>query len=58
MILFINACVRPQSRTRILADHLLAKLDGTVFEENLAEYDFPKINNGFLEYRDALVLKR
>ena len=54
MILFINACVRPQSRTRILADHLLAKLDGTVFEENLAEYDFPKINNGFLIYRDAL----
>ena len=58
MILFINACVRPQSRTCILADYLLEKLDDTVEEEDLAEFDFPKINNGFITYRDELTEKK
>ncbi len=34
-ILFLNACVRPMSRTMVLARHLLSKLDGTVTEVNL-----------------------
>ena len=58
MILFINACVRPQSRTCILADYLLEKLDDTVEEEDLVEFDFPKINNGFITYRDELTEKK
>ena len=27
-ILFVNACVRPESRTYVLAQHVLDKLDG------------------------------
>lgn len=34
-ILFLNACVRPMSRTMILARHLLSHLPGTVTEVNL-----------------------
>ena len=29
-ILYVDACVRPNSRTRILAEHLLTYLDGEV----------------------------
>ncbi len=58
MILFINACVRPQSRTRILADHLIKKLNDNFEEEDLAKFDFPKINNEFIVYRDELTEKR
>ena len=31
-ILFINACVREDSRTKALADYLLSKLSGAVTE--------------------------
>ena len=34
-ILFVNACVRPQSRTLKLAKHVLSKLNGDVQEVNL-----------------------
>ncbi len=34
-ILFVNSCVRPQSRTMILAKRVLSKLDGEVEEVNL-----------------------
>lgn len=34
-ILFVNACVRPESRTMILAKHVLSKLDGVIEEVNL-----------------------
>ena len=34
-ILFINACVRPNSRTKELAKHVLSKLSGQVEEVNL-----------------------
>ena len=34
-ILFVNACVRPESRTMILARHLLAKLEGEIEELDL-----------------------
>ena len=35
-ILFVNACVRKESRTRILAERVLSMLDGTVTEVNPA----------------------
>lgn len=35
-ILFINACPRKDSRTKLLADYLLNKLKGTVHERNLS----------------------
>ena len=34
-ILFINACVRKESRTKRLADHLLSLLDGEIEEVRL-----------------------
>ena len=32
MILFVNACVRENSRTKLLAEHLLGKLSGDIKE--------------------------
>lgn len=44
-ILFVNACVRKESRTMRLAKHLLSKLEGNVEELNLVKEDIPVINN-------------
>lgn len=65
MILFINACVRKESRTKILADRLLAKLkedtehnpdnDNDVVELRLEEMAFPVADEAFLQKRDALL---
>ena len=55
MILFINACVRDESRTKILADHLLSKLDDTVTEERLSDLNFPVGDEDFLYMRDHLI---
>ena len=58
MILFINACVRPESRTRRLADCLLAKLakkGDLVKEVVLEDIDFPKVDNAFLSFRDEQI---
>ena len=63
MILFINACVRKESRTRRLAEAVLEKLRGEyeaagkafeVEECNLGEVDFPVADEAFLTKRDAL----
>ena len=54
MILFINACVRKESRTKQLADYLLGKLDGPVTEIRLEEIAFPAVDEAFLARRDAL----
>ena len=54
MILFINACVRRDSRTKQLAEHLLAALQGPVEEVRPAELDFPKIDEAFIERRARL----
>ena len=40
MVLFINACVRRQSRTLILAKRLLDTLDGEIKEVRLETVDF------------------
>ena len=55
MILFINACVRQDSRTKRLAAYLLEKLNETVEEVRLAEISFPKVDEGFLNTRDQLI---
>ena len=57
MTLFINACVRPESRTKRLAGYLLGRLDGPVFEEKLTELGFPAADAAFIEKRDALAEK-
>ena len=54
-VLFINACVRTESRTRRLAEQLLKRI-GQPFEEvRLEEVAFPVVNEGFLEKRDRLI---
>ena len=54
-ILFINACVREQSRTKRLADCLLSKLQGEVEEIRLAETAFPVFDEEFLQKREQLI---
>ena len=55
MILFINACVREQSRTLILAKRLLDTLDGDIKEVQLEKIDFPVVDEGFINHRDQLL---
>lgn len=55
MILFVNACVRKQSRTLRLARRFLSRLDGEVEELCLHEIDFPVADEAFLEKRDCLI---
>ncbi len=55
MILFVNACVRGQSRTLRLAKALLDKLGGAKEEIRLYEVAFPVANEAFLSERDRLI---
>ena len=54
-ILFINSCVRKESRTRRLADSVLKKLDKPFEEVCVNEICFPKVDEAFLTMRDRLV---
>lgn len=54
-ILFINACIRSESRTYALAEHLLSKLEGEVLNVNLEEEAIPALNTESLKYRQALL---
>ena len=54
MILFINACVRKQSRTLRLAKRLLDTLDGEIKEVQLEKTVFPIVNEDFIDQRTAL----
>ena len=54
MTLFINACVRCESRTKRLADELLSKLDGPVTEIRLGDIDFEPTDEEYLNRRDML----
>ena len=54
-ILFVNACVRKESRTRRLADKLLRKLDDHYEEIRLKDISFPAVDGEFLELRDRLI---
>ena len=51
-ILFINACVRPNSRTLELAKHVLKKLSGEVEEVELYKEDLSPLNLAEMELRD------
>lgn len=52
-ILYINACVREQSRTKALAEHLLSKLDGNVTEICLNEIECQPLDEQRLIERDT-----
>ena len=55
MILFINACVRTDSRTKRLAGVLLSKMKGEIEEIDLGKVSFPVADEAFLKRRDALI---
>ena len=55
MILFIDACVRKDSRTRRLAKRVLSHLSDPVETVRLEEIGFPKTDEAFLRKRDACI---
>lgn len=50
-ILFINACVRPESRTMKLSRHLLNRLDGEITEIDLYKEELLPLYNEGIEKR-------
>lgn len=52
-ILFVNACVRKQSRTLRLAKALLSKLDGEIQEINLERENLLPLNEENLKIRES-----
>ena len=54
-ILFVNACVRNDSRTRRLSEALLDRLNGDISEIKLGDIDFDKTDEVFLTKRDSLI---
>ncbi len=54
MILFVNACVRKQSRTLRLAKQLMDKLDGEIKEVKLEMVEFPIVDEEFINRREEL----
>lgn len=54
-ILFINACVRPDSRTYELAQHAISKFDGQVDEVRLYDENIPPLDLEDMQTRDASV---
>ncbi len=66
MILFVNACVKKNSRTKRIADKLIERLSKKASEENsgeeilevkLEDISFPKTDEKFLEYRDDCIAR-
>ena len=54
-ILFLNACVRPCSRTMELAETLIQRFDGNVEEVRLYETPLPMLDCKGLEIRDKAI---
>ena len=54
MILFIDCCVRNDSRTKRLAEAFLNLLDGDVERVRLEDVSFPVVDEAFLTRRDML----
>ena len=56
-VLVINACPRPDSRTRELAQHVLSKLDGKVEKLRLFDEQIPPLDVAGMAERDRAVRK-
>ena len=56
-ILFIDACPRPDSRTRELAQHVLGKLDGKVETLRLYDENIPPLDTAGMAERERAVRK-
>ena len=57
-ILFINACLRKESRTKELADTVLSQLKGNVTEVNLDKENLSALNAKLLIRRNDLISKK
>ncbi|MBQ3404937.1 MAG: ACP phosphodiesterase, partial [Oscillospiraceae bacterium] len=57
MTLFINACVRRESRTERLAERLLSKLKGPIVELRLEDISSPPVDEAYLMRRDGFIEK-
>ena len=57
-ILFINACVRKESRTLVLAKDVLSKMQGDITEIVLAKEDIAPLSDSTLAERDRLLASR
>ena len=57
MLLFIDACVRRESRTRRLAERYLAGVGGEVKRLRLEETEFPRVDEAFLRWRDGCIAR-
>ena len=55
MILFVDACVRAHSRTKRLAEALLAKLNEEAVHVALEEISFAVTDEDYLKKRDELI---
>ena len=58
MILFINACVRKESRTKALAEYVLSQRKEAYEEVDLNAVAFPVVDERFLNRRDRLIDER
>ncbi|MEG0571011.1 MAG: NAD(P)H-dependent oxidoreductase [Oscillospiraceae bacterium] len=54
-ILFINACVRPESRTKRLAQAVLETKAGTITQINLEKENIMPLNNLHLQVREEAI---
>ena len=55
MILFVNACIRTNSRSKLIADYLLKKIDKPYKQIDVFDIDYPLMNEKFLDYREELI---
>ncbi len=58
MILFVDACVRDDSRTKRLANEVLSSLKGDVKTIKLKDVKFEVTDQDYLRKRDELIAKR
>lgn len=57
-ILFVNACIRPQSRTLVLAREVLSRLSGRIEELNISGEDIRPLNWELLQERERLISQK
>lgn len=58
MILFINGCIREESRTLELANYLLNKLEIDKEVINLSKINLKPLDSDLLQYRDKLIYNK
>lgn len=57
-ILYINACIKDNSRTNTLAAEVLKYLQGTIFELNLAKEGIKYLDKNTLEHREQCIAEK